>query len=613
MIGKQISNFQINAQLGSGGMGTVYKAKDLKLNRNVAIKMLHPHITNNSNAYKRFQNEAQISAQINHPNVATLYDFISHEGRSYIVMEYVNGETIESVLEAKGKFSEKESIDIVIQMLRGLGEAHRLNILHRDLKPGNIMVNKNGFTKLMDFGIARFNNSTRITAQNKVIGTAEYIAPEIYQSKEPSKVSDLYAVGVILYEMLSGKSLFQADSDATLIYKVVHGKTDFDVKAIHPQLGNIIKTLTHKNPKRRYRTAEEVIAILSKVKIENAPVLFNFGNKLKPIKDFLNQTNFKMPSFMQATWLQNTPMKFLFVSILLSGLIIGLGSFFFKSSDLKEVVKKDIPSQNIIEETTPLAERNTSSTNLTTLNSQNIEVAKPDLLPVDLESKKQPQAEQEPEKNTPSKQNSKNLEKPSNRVATPSGKPENKKEPKQASKTYTKTKEAQKNIEVNETKNLTTVEKKSDEKSAPNENLKEEIVESPKVTNIEKKEAPQKSKQVYIEQQFLKIRFNTLLSSKENRLGDLVYLKADQSLSIDGVKVVSKGAPVKAKISQLKRKNNGKVLFAVQILSVQSDFGYWLDLDYPEYSKIEKGEVIFQKGISLSKVKLKAQTTKIKY
>ena len=433
MIGKQISNFQINAQLGSGGMGTVYKAKDLKLNRNVAIKMLHPHITNNSNAYKRFQNEAQISAQINHPNVATLYDFISHEGRSYIVMEYVNGETIESVLEAKGKFSEKESIDIVIQMLRGLGEAHRLNILHRDLKPGNIMVNKNGFTKLMDFGIARFNNSTRITAQNKVIGTAEYIAPEIYQSKEPSKVSDLYAVGVILYEMLSGKSLFQADSDATLIYKVVHGKTDFDVKAIHPQLGNIIKTLTHKNPKRRYRTAEEVIAILSKVKIENAPVLFNFGNKLKPIKDFLNQTNFKMPSFMQATWLQNTPMKFLFVSILLSGLIIGLGSFFFKSSDLKEVVKKDIPSQNIIEETTPLAERNTSSTNLTTLNSQNIEVAKPDLLPVDLESKKQPQAEQEPEKNTPSKQNSKNLEKPSNRVATPSGKPENKKEPKQLS------------------------------------------------------------------------------------------------------------------------------------------------------------------------------------
>ena len=179
--------------------------------------------------------------------------------------------------------------------------------------------------------------------------------------------------------------------------------------------------------------------------------------------------------------------------------------------------------------------------------------------------------------------------------------------------TYTKPKEAQKNIEVNETKNLTTVEKKSDEKSAPNENLKEEIVESPKVTNIEKKEAPQKSKQVYIEQQFLKIRFNTLLSSKENRLGDLVYLKADQSLSIDGVKVVSKGAPVKAKISQLKRKNNGKVLFAVQILSVQSDFGYWLDLDYPEYSKIEKGEVIFQKGISLSKVKLKAQTTKIKY
>ncbi|MEL6988565.1 MAG: serine/threonine-protein kinase, partial [Bacteroidota bacterium] len=339
MIGQRISNFQLNQKLGSGGMGTVYKAKDLKLNRNVAVKMLHPHITNKSNAYKRFKNEAQISAQINHPNVTTLYDFIAEQGRSYIIMEYVNGKTIEDLLKQKGKFNETECISIAIQMLKGLGEAHRLNILHRDLKPGNIMINQNGFTKLMDFGIARIDNTTRLTAQNKVIGTAEYIAPEIYQGKAPSKVSDLYAIGVILYEMITGKTLFKADSEATLIYKVVNGKPDFDFDGVNTGLAQVIKKLIQKNPKKRFRSAEETIDTLNSIQVKDKAGL-NLSTKLatqiKSIK-LPELKSIPLPknigSFHKESSLAS---KFLFGSVVIS-LVLIFGSFFFKSeSDLSE-------------------------------------------------------------------------------------------------------------------------------------------------------------------------------------------------------------------------------------------------------------------------------------
>ena len=265
MIGQRISNFQIVQELGAGGMGTVYKAKDIRLNRYVAIKMLHSHITNHSNVYKRFQNEAMISAQINHPHVTTLLDFIEVDGRSYLIMEYVDGSALDELLQSNGPLPEQRCIDICIQMLKGLSEAHQHHILHRDLKPGNIMVNKKGFVKIMDFGIAHISSATRITAQNKVIGTAEYIAPEIYLGKEPTKVSDLYSIGIILYEMLSGDVLFKAESEASLIYQVVNSKPKIKLLGVSPDLISIIKKLTDKNPSKRYRSTEELIDRLERI------------------------------------------------------------------------------------------------------------------------------------------------------------------------------------------------------------------------------------------------------------------------------------------------------------------------------------------------------------
>jgi len=599
MIGQQISNFQINSQLGSGGMGTVYKAKDVRLNRNVAIKMLHPHITNKSNAYKRFQNEAQVSAQINHPNVATLYDFISHNGRSYLIMEYVNGETIEALLNKKIKFSEKECVDIAVQMLKGLGEAHKLNILHRDLKPGNIMVNKNGFTKLMDFGIARFNNSTRLTAQNKVIGTAEYIAPEIYQNKQPSKVSDLYAVGVILYEMLSGKTLFQAESEATLIYKVVNGKTDFNLGETNPQLARIIKTLTNKNPKKRYRSAEEVIIALFAINFKKKASGPTFKNFIPPIKS-LQLPAMQWNNLFTIPLLNNAAVKFLLASMLASAIIIGLGSLVFESDNNKQAdisleekptsvehthkVQNEISYSNIPKETTF---------------PKSIEVKKS--LPKIERPKNDPEIEEKVKKKDIDQPKSIEKKEPIKKVAAASSNFYSKSE----SKSVPKTRSIEEDLASSPTTEAVIEESKI-------ETVKSEVKMEKAIKSIEKPKKL-KSKSIYIDQQYLQVRFGSAISSQQNKLGEVVFLESAIAVYKDGIKIISNGAPVKAKITQLKRKNNGKVLFALQIFAVETDFNNWLDLDYPEYSKIEKGTVVFPSNTQLSKVKIKSQETQIKY
>ena len=197
MIGRKLSNFHINERIGEGGMGTVYKATDLHLNRTVAIKMLHPFLVSNPDSFKRFRNEAHLSARISHPNVATLFNFQAADDTHFIIMEFVNGQALDDMLKLQGRLPETEAAKIILQVLEGLGAAHELGIMHRDLKPGNIMITHRGFVKLMDFGIARLENTERMTRQNSVIGTLEYLSPELVKGGAPSKASDLYAVGVM--------------------------------------------------------------------------------------------------------------------------------------------------------------------------------------------------------------------------------------------------------------------------------------------------------------------------------------------------------------------------------------------------------------------------------
>ncbi|MBX2815786.1 MAG: serine/threonine protein kinase [Saprospiraceae bacterium] len=223
MIGTTIANFRIEQVLGQGGMGMVYKARDLRLNRPVALKMLHPHHSNNPSFVKRFENEAMITAQISHPNVATLFDVVDHPNGRILVMEYVSGKTLETLLNEQNKFSVTQAEEYLVQMSHALSKAHSMGIIHRDLKPSNIMITPEGRVKVMDFGIARLKGSARLTAQHNVIGTLQYLSPGLIRGEEPSPASDWYALGVIHHQMLTGKIPFPQLDEAALIACILAG------------------------------------------------------------------------------------------------------------------------------------------------------------------------------------------------------------------------------------------------------------------------------------------------------------------------------------------------------------------------------------------------------
>ncbi|MBS1573881.1 MAG: serine/threonine protein kinase, partial [Bacteroidetes bacterium] len=190
--------YVIQRKLGEGGMGIVYLAEDKMLERQVAIKVLHPALAQGSDSLgSRFQQEALALARLNHPNITHLYAFIPQENTYWMVMEFVDGKTIEDWLKIKGTLSPVIACSILSQMLDGLEHAHRKGIIHRDLKPANIMISQEGEVKIMDFGIARIRNSQRLTQHGKSVGTLEYMAPEQIQGKEGDELTDIYAAGNI--------------------------------------------------------------------------------------------------------------------------------------------------------------------------------------------------------------------------------------------------------------------------------------------------------------------------------------------------------------------------------------------------------------------------------
>jgi serine/threonine protein kinase len=268
MLGRTIQNYRVEELLGEGGMGTVYKASDTLLHRPVALKMLHPHLVRDTTFMERFRNEAILSARLNHPNVTTLYNFIQDHQDSIIVMELVSGITVEKFLKQHGTLDIETSVRIISQTLDGLQHAHSKGILHRDIKAANLMLTQEGSIKLMDFGIARLEGSTRLTRADRIIGTLEYMAPELINGAEPSAQSDLYAVGVLLYELMSGKMPFESSTDLTLISQILTKKPialRSRIPDLPPAIEQILDKLFQKNPEKRFRSAAELKAALGTV------------------------------------------------------------------------------------------------------------------------------------------------------------------------------------------------------------------------------------------------------------------------------------------------------------------------------------------------------------
>jgi serine/threonine protein kinase len=260
MTGTDIGSYRILEKLGEGGMGVVYKAVDTSLDRTVAIKVLSPELSRNPELVARFRNEAKAQANLNHTNLAILYAFLVQDVTAAMVMEFVDGETFEQIVMRRGPIPAVESIPLFKQALLGIGYAHRAGIVHRDIKPSNLMVNRMGIVKVMDFGIAKVMGTRGMTKTGTQMGTGWYMSPEQVLNKPVDIRSDVYSLGVTLYQMVSAHVPFEADSDFQIMSDHVHTPPPLPTK-FYPYIPKgiehaILKAL-EKNPDARFQTVEE--------------------------------------------------------------------------------------------------------------------------------------------------------------------------------------------------------------------------------------------------------------------------------------------------------------------------------------------------------------------
>jgi hypothetical protein len=267
MVGREIGNYRIVEKIGAGGMGVVYKAIDMHLDRVVAIKALNPEFSGNAALLERFRGEARAQAQLNHPNLATLYAFLVQDEVAYMVMEYVDGETFHAMLARRGPIPADEAVPLFRQALAGIGQAHRLGIVHRDIKPSNIMLNREGVVKVMDFGLAKVGGGNGVTRTGVRVGTAYYMSPEQILVKGVDFRSDIYSLGVTLYEILAGRAPFHSDSEFEILNDHVNTPPPPPTH-LHPQIPGgvehaVLKALA-KDPDQRFQTAEQFSAALER-------------------------------------------------------------------------------------------------------------------------------------------------------------------------------------------------------------------------------------------------------------------------------------------------------------------------------------------------------------
>jgi len=284
-----IGSYKILHKLGEGGVGEVFKAVDSMLEREVAVKVLRAELSQREDVLQRFRSEAIALGRLNHPNIATVYAFAKDGERYYMALEYINGESLDRLLSRRKKLPWQEAVHYACHVLDGLEHAHRLNVIHRDVKPSNILVAHTGTVKIMDFGIARILEKTRQTKQGYLVGTLEYMSPEQIQGKEVDARADLYSFGIVLYEMITGCLPFRKNTEYDLLKAQIEETPQpprFFAPDIPPNLENIILRSLAKKPADRFDSA-----------LKFATALRAIGSDVFTKSDFPPQTRLATPDF----------------------------------------------------------------------------------------------------------------------------------------------------------------------------------------------------------------------------------------------------------------------------------------------------------------------------
>ena len=365
MINQTISHYKIIEKLGEGGMGVVYKAQDTKLDRLVALKFLPDHLSQTSKDLERFLQEAKAAAGLNHPNICTIHGIEEAENPStpapqtaggslgvkkhFIVMEFVDGQTLQ---EKKSALSLKQALDIGIQIAEGLAAAHEKGIVHRDIKPENIMIRKDGIVQIMDFGLAKLRGASRLTKEGSTVGTAGYMSPEQVQGQETDHRSDIFSLGVLLYEMLSGQPPFKGVHETAIAYEIVNVdsppmsivKTD-----IPPELDAIVLDCLEKDPKERTQAASQVALELKRYRRESSRLRVSRITAARPIPSRGSSpalTNIAEPDAPKAPYGKRTQWILGAVVIALVAIALGFGisQLFFVASPQLPLIRTSLES-----------------------------------------------------------------------------------------------------------------------------------------------------------------------------------------------------------------------------------------------------------------------------
>jgi serine/threonine protein kinase/tetratricopeptide (TPR) repeat protein len=322
--GRSVTRYAVDTYLGGGGMGVVYQARDTRLGRTVALKFLPPHVSASPEATERFVREARAASHLDHPNIATVHEIdTSADGRRFIAMAYYDGETLDAKIE-RGPLPVDEALGYALQIAEGLTQAHEAGIIHRDVKPGNAILTERGAVKLLDFGLARIADTSTLTRPGTRMGTAAYMSPEQARGEAVDARTDLWALGVVLYEMLTGERPFQGGRDASTLYAVLHeepvpiGRRRGGISA---GLEHVVKRLLAKDRDARYPSAPDVVADLRALRADTEAIIPDDRQSVE--SDSMGQIWPRASTVPKRSWVGSL-FSSLAVLLLLTALVVGV-------------------------------------------------------------------------------------------------------------------------------------------------------------------------------------------------------------------------------------------------------------------------------------------------